>query len=170
MVLNYKTNLYKVYKIPNEAVKALKQSRKYCKSAETGMPNLTGIHTKKFGSSESSSLLEKIRMRNKGIYNHPINCSKSDASSSDFNKDKMKSSDNPVDRSVEMAKSIEYYFKNNTKTFNKSTTQDIVDYFSNRINDSDSAKFKSILKNLCYLNKNKEDKSKSYCSLKDEYL
>ena len=83
-------------RVADEAVKALKESRRFCQSAETGKPNLVGV---KFGSkvkldnhrvnledsnskqseksekpiaASSKSLLERIKLRNQGIHDDTV--------------------------------------------------------------------------------------------------
>ena len=177
-------------RVASEAVKALKESRKLCRPAESGVPNLVGIS---FGSKlkinsfnnnnnnqnnsndlrngnqpkvenvSSKSLLERIKMRNQGIQNDskPMNSPKSMLKTDES---KLKSA-NPIERSIEMSKMIKEYLTLNTNFANKASTKDIVDYFKDKISEEDSAKFKAVLKQICSF-----DKSKSVWYLKDEYF
>lgn len=175
-------------KIANEAVKALKESRKLCSAAQSGLPNLVGV---KFGSKlkiahkneqpqghteaviSSKSLLDRIRLRNKGIHvdkkhtdeqNEPKQPS---ADEQDLNLDAA----NPIDRSVNMSKMIKHYLTRESVTFNKASTEQIVDYFRDKIKPSDTAKFKSVLKQICDYSRGSNYQNGSGCwSLKDEFL
>lgn len=141
-------------KVADEAVKALKESRRYCKPPESGIPNLAGV---KFGSKlklpifsnnksedqpqSSKSLLERIKQRNEGTR-------------SKLEKDSL-------------AEAIQKYFVETARPFNRASTQEVVDYFRSKIGTERIVEFKAILKKLCNLN-NKS--TNSYWSLKDEYL
>lgn len=164
-------------KIANEAIRALKESRRYCKPAESGIPNLTGVKfggrlkiptaaTKDTGSGggaamSSKSLLDRIRLRNQGIQ-IDANTSASDSPKED---DSSLRESNPIDRSVKIAKMIQKYLTNKSERFNRATTEQIVDHFRDKLQDKDSAKFKAVLKQVCDF-----DKSAREWSLKDEYL
>ncbi len=168
-------------RVAQEAVRALKDSRKHCRPAESGVPNLIGT---KFGSklkiseskkpettqsnnsetanNSSKSLLDRIKLRNQAIHldqtAKPINEKKK--------KDEVKiNSVNPIERSVDMSKLIKEYFTTVSLVMNKSSTQEIVDYFKDKILKEDGAKFKAILKKLCSFNQ-----QTGFWSLHDEYF
>ncbi len=176
-------------RIAKDAINALKESRKYCRSADSGVPNLAGI---KFGSKlkinsinkpseilvktnsinnnidedkpmtsglSSKSLLDKIKNRNKCIHNEEKKIEKSSETNNKLN------SSDPIERSVEMTNLIKDYFTLSTTFMNQSTTEEIVDYFKDKILKEDGVKFKAILKNMCVFNK-----SFKKWSLKDEYF
>jgi DNA excision repair protein ERCC-6 len=170
-------------RVANEAVKALKESRKYCRPAESGIPNLVGI---KFGSklkvatettakaldpvaptasssssTSSKSLLDRIKLRTQAIHVD----SKTTPNSKKNNPVKIINSTNPIDRSIEMSKLIKEYFTTVTTSMNKATTEDIVEYFKEKILKEDGAKFKAILKKLCSFN----EKTRVW-SLHDNYF
>jgi hypothetical protein len=64
-----------------------------------------------------------------------------------------------------MSKLIKEYFTTVSLVMNKSSTQEIVDYFKDKILKEDGAKFKAILKKLCSFNQ------QTGCwSLHDEYF
>ncbi|RNA45173.1 DNA excision repair ERCC-6 isoform X1 [Brachionus plicatilis] len=163
-------------RVATEAVRALKESRKYCKPAETGIPNLNGI---KFGvkakipnqaenkSTGSKSLLERIKMRNQGI--------REDESKSDVDKDAGKDrliipdSKNPVERTLNMSKLIIKYLTQHVDTFNKASSQQIAHFFNDKLNKSDSIRFKTVLKEMCEFKRDLKTNN-GYWSLKEEYL
>ena len=182
-------------RVARDAVRALKESRKYCRAAETGIPNLTGI---KFGSKLkiSTSLVhkpsEKLNNNNNNINNktqiaqQPANVDTSSKSLierikmrnsgihhvpektdnvSDKKADNKIESANPVERSVQMSNLIKEYFSTITTPINRATTKDVVEYFKDTILKEDGAKFKAILKKMCDFNE-----AKACWSLKDEYF
>lgn len=169
-------------KIASEAIRALKESRKYCQPAESGVPNLMGV---KFGgkisvptsnqANGSKSLLERIKLRNQGIRiennnnNTKSSSSPDDQDSSGDEEDsdlkKAETSPNPIDRSIKMSKMIQSYMTKKAKRFNRASTEQIVDYFKDKLTKSDSAKFKAVLKQICDF-----DKTSRVWSLKDEHL
>lgn len=182
-------------KIANEAVRALKESRKYCKPAESGIPNLVGV---KFGSKlkiqapksdetkpdsnfvSSKSLLDRIKLRNQGIHvdnntsflmaSNESKQGKSDNGDGDDDEDDSAAdlnSSNPIDRSVRMTKMIQKYMTKISKNFNRASTEQIVEYFRDKIEKSDTVKFKALLKQMCNFNKSS---TKGFWSMKDEYL
>ena len=162
-------------RVANEAIKALKESRKYCRSAETGIPNLVGI---KFGSkvklsiekeksdtNTSKSLLDRIKLRNQAIHIDSKATPPVDKNKTKNDKTLKINSTNPIERSIEMSKMIKEYFTSTTGTINRATTQEIVDYFKDQVLKEDGAKFKAILKKLCTLNQ-----STGVWSLNDSYF
>jgi DNA excision repair protein ERCC-6 len=169
-------------KVANEAIKALKESRKFCKPAETGVPNLVGI---KFGSKtkvnvntqeksstttfqSSKSLLDRIKFRNQGIHVDDIN--KKDDNKKSKTEEFNLNSSNPIERTVDMSKMIKEYLLQISLTFNRADTEQIVEYFKDKLRKEDTAKFKTILKKLCSYEKCKKNPKIGYWMLKDEYL
>jgi DNA excision repair protein ERCC-6 len=167
-------------KVANEAIKALKESRKFCKPAETGVPNLVGI---KFGSKSkvnvnneeksimsnfqsSKSLLDRIKFRNHGI--HVDETAKKDDNKNSKKEEFNLNSSNPIERTVDMSKMIKDYLLQTSVTFNKANTEQIVDYFKDKLRKEDTAKFKTILKKVCSYDKN--NNNIGYWRLRDEYL
>jgi len=177
-------------RVANEAVKALKESRKHCRPAESGIPNLVGI---KFGSklkvstnetaasaktlessafttttlatTSSSSLLDRIKLRTQAIHVDSKKTTPSSAQKKKTNKAKIINSTNPIDRSIEMSKLIKEYFTTVTPTMNRASTEDVVEYFKEKLLKEDGAKFKAILKKLCSFN----EKTRVW-SLHDNYF
>jgi DNA excision repair protein ERCC-6 len=190
-------------KVANEAVKALKESRKYCSTAESGRPNLVGI---KFGAKlkidngkaaattaasvpedkstasggsflSSKSLLDRIKMRNEGIRVNESTTASSTTEPSTTNKPTtststslLSNSNNPIDRTIEMSKAIHEYLTKSSVTFNRATTEQIVDHFRHKLDTNDTVKFRAVLKRICDFKKSSTGKSSGYWSLKDEYL
>lgn len=181
-------------KVASEAVKALKESRMYCKPADSGIPNLVGIkfgskskmstsksdkqESKSSGSSSnfqsSKSLLERIKLRNQGINIEKKPEPEDKSPKDDTNNDSSSSSDdenlnsaNPIERSIGMSKMIKDYLLN--KLFNKASTEELVDKFKDKMKKDDTAKFKTILKSLCTF-KRDEKTNIGYWKIKDEYL
>ena len=167
-------------KVANEAIKALKESRKFCKPAETGVPNLVGI---KFGSKtkvnvnnegksmmsnfqSSKSLLDRIKFRNQGI--HVDETAKKEDTKNTKKEEFNLNSSNPIERTVDMSKMIKDYLLQTSATFNKANTEQIVDYFKDKLRKEDTAKFKTVLKKLCSYDKN--NSNIGYWRLRDEYL
>ena len=174
-------------KIAKDAVRALKDSRKYCRSAMSGVPNLSGI---KFGSKlkiavnneakstketdkpavtvnpSSMSLLDRIKLRNQCIHDEKKNVHDEklpDKVAKQLEVDM--TGMNPIERSKHMSSMIKEYFSTVTTTMNRATTQQVVEYFKNKTLKEDGAKFKAILKKMCQLNKDRNT-----WSLKDEYF
>lgn len=170
-------------KIAEEAIRALKESRKYCKPAESGIPNLTGVKfggklkiptstTSGDGAQSSKSLLDRIRLRNQGIHvdESPtkLTLAAKEINQTDEELDEsLRESDetNPIDRTVKMSKMIQRYLTRTSRTYNRASTEQIVDYFKDRLGRADSVKFKAVLKSLCEF-----DKRTRTWSLRDEYL
>lgn len=171
-------------RVANEAVKRLKESRKYCKPAETGVPNLFGI---KFGSkmkipikqSEenekkennligSRSLLDRIKLRNQNIRPDEKKPELPKASQDESPEIKLDSID-PIERTVNMSKMIQIYLTQHVNTFNKASSQQIAEYFKDKLSKEDSVKFKSILRQICDLRRDLKTNI-GYWNLKDEYL
>lgn len=168
-------------KIAEEAIRALRESRKQCKPAESGIPNLTGL---KFGgklkiptsttsgddgAQSSRSLLDRIRLRNQGIHvdESATKTAKEISSKEEQLDESLRESDetNPIDRTVKMSKMIQRYLTRTSRTYNRASTEQIVDYFKDRLGRADSVKFKAVLKSLCEF-----DKRTRTWSLRDEYL
>lgn len=186
-------------KIADEAIRALKASRKYCKPAESGIPNMVGVKfggrlkiptsggrssngEKEGGGAQSSrSLLDRIRLRSQGIQvsggsgggektsSPDVNSSSSNKSDDNVDKDEdelIKDEEaNPIDRTVRMSRMIQKYMTRISRRYNRASTEQIVDYFKDRLSKTDSVKFKAVLKTLCEF-----DKSTRVWSLRDEYL
>lgn len=175
-------------KIAEEAIRSLKESRKYCKPAESGIPNLVGVKFgAKFklptanasssgtsignGAQSSKSLLDRIRMRSQGIHvDEPSSSkngdnSKSKTSTSNNEEEELKTETNPIDRTMKMSKMIQTYLTRTSRTYNRASTEQIVDYFKDRLDKPDTIKFKAVLKNMCDF-----DTNARVWSLKDEYL
>lgn len=126
------------------------------------------------GAQSSKSLLERIKLRNQGIH---VNNTKADSSPSDDTESsndneetetslkKLDPSENPIDRSLKMTKMIQTYLTKKSKRFNRATTEQLVDYFNEKLHNTDTVKFKAVLKQICDF-----DKSCRIWSLKDEYL
>ena len=156
-------------KIAAEAVRALKESRKFCRSADTGIPNLTGV-APQFGSSSSSSLLNRIKMRKQGI----------EASPPPPPSQTTTKTTSVVDRSVETIKQIVEFFKFKCERFNRASTQQLVDFFETRVlATTDSVKFKSLLKSVCTFERGSSNSNSNtvantaasgYWSLNEQYL
>ena len=171
-------------KVADEAIKALKESRKYCKPAETGVPNLIGIkfglQSKISGNKDSKtaisslqsskSLLDRIKLRNQGIHVDAENAKKESnkESSQDANESKLDSV-NPIERTLDMSKLLKDFLLQKSKTFNKANTEQIVEYFKDKLRKEDTAKFKSVLKKICSRFEDESSKN-GYWMLKDEYL
>lgn len=168
-------------KIAKDAVRALKESRKYCRTAESGMPNLAGI---KFGSKlkiavnenkeddskpvnpSSMSLLDRIKLRNQCIHEEKKNVHDEKQPEKPVKQLEVDLSGmNPIERSKKMSDMIKEYFETVTATMNRASTHEVVEYFKNKTLREDGAKFKAILKKMCHLNK-----ERNTWSLKDEYF
>ena len=67
-----------------------------------------------------------------------------------------------------MSKMIKDYLLQTSATFNKATTEQIVDCFKDKLRKEDTAKFKTVLKKLCSYDKNNDNIG--YWRLRDEYL
>jgi DNA excision repair protein ERCC-6 len=166
-------------RVAKEAVRALKESRKYCHTAQSGIPNMPGVRfgslskmvdTKASNSSSSSnaramsskSLLDRIKSRTAGFHQE-----KSETENK-FTLKKPKEtteSKNPIDKSVNISNMIRDYFSTNTsKHVYGIRTKQIVEFFKDKIKTEDSAKFKAILKEICTL-----DKDSGTWSLKNEF-
>lgn len=154
-------------RVAQEALKNLRQSRSLCNSAESGRPNLVGIrfgNKTKFGftnissssasddslksnfSSEamsSASLLNRIKARNNVVVNLDDN-------------QKAKISE-PGDKFTNLAKELREYLLFNSSNHLKATTEEIVQYFGNKLENYDSAKFKAILKQMCVFSREKNN-------------
>jgi DNA excision repair protein ERCC-6 len=161
-------------KIADQAVRALKASRRFCKPAESGIPNLLGVN---FGSKlkipvfknssnsnttqnsspskpiSSKSLLDRIKSRNEGI------------SSSNRHDDQSPKSDEPVN----FAKIIQKYLLEIARPFNKATSHEIVEYFKEKIDAESTIKFKAVLKQMCTMTRDPWTKI-GYWSLNEEHL
>ena len=164
-------------RVASEALRALKESRKYCKPAETGIPNLNGIKLdlktkipEQNGSKMcgSKSLLERIKMRNLGIKNDqalPSGANKDTKKDQSVNFD----STNPIERTVNMSKLIIKYLTQYVDTYNKASSLQIAEYFNDKLSKSDSIRFKSVLKETCTFRRDLKSNT-GYWSLKEEYL
>jgi DNA excision repair protein ERCC-6 len=159
-------------RVAKEAVRALKESRKFCHTAQSGIPNLPGarfgslskiVDTKATNSSSSQSssasgramssksLLDRIKSRTEGYHQEKS------VIDNKFTLKKPKQTTeptNPIDRSVNISNMIRDYFSTNTsKHVYGIRTKQIVEFFKDKIKTEESAKFKAILKEICTLNK-----------------
>ncbi len=171
-------------KIADQAVRALKASRRFCKPAESGMPNLAGVN---FGSKlkipvfksstndsnssaaqnasssssrpiSSKSLLDRIKSRNEGIRS-------SNGHEGNGNTDAPSSTDGPAS----FAKMIQTYLIEIARPFNKATSAEIVEHFKDSIDAESSIKFKAVLKQMCTLTRDPWTEI-GYWSLNEEHL
>ena len=156
-------------KVAAQAIQALKESQKHCRSAITGTPNLAGVNfggkfkipvfkedqaksndnrasSSESGPISSRSLLDRIKTRREGITNRPSG-----------------------DENENIARMIQRYMLEVTRPFNRTTTQQIVEYFKNRIDSESTIKFKAVLKQMCTLKKGKGG-GEGQWSLNEEYL
>jgi DNA excision repair protein ERCC-6 len=175
-------------KVADEAIRALKESRKYCKSAETGMPNLAGIafgsksktsvetSSKSSGNFQSSkSLLDRIKLRNQGIHCDDEEKKKKETkrSSTDLDAEsKIRNSVNPVERTLDMSQMIREYLLHKSVSFNKASTEELVHFFRDKLRKEDTAKFKTVLKKMCthFKQASGADSKNGYWMLNDEHL
>jgi DNA excision repair protein ERCC-6 len=160
-------------KIATEAVRALKESRKYCQSAESGKPNLTST---KFGLKTSARFIEsKIESEDKSQSDsesasdseykiEQVSSSKSlleriklrNASihvekQSNNKKKTFNDNNNPINSFTDLAIQMKDFIAHGTKYTNKATSDQLIKQFNHKLKKKDGVKFKAILKEMCTL-------------------
>jgi DNA excision repair protein ERCC-6 len=165
-------------KIATEAVRALKESRKYCQSAESGKPNLTST---KFGLKTSARYIEsKSQSEDKSQSNSESDSDsdseyKSEQVASVFsskslleriklrnasihvekqsnNKKKtLNDNNNPINSFTDLAIQMKDFIAHGTKYTNKATSDQLIKQFNHKLKKKDGVKFKAILKEMCTL-------------------
>ncbi len=106
-------------------------------------------------------------MRNQGIHQEKVKSCNDRLNKSEANQEcisEMASLD-LIERSKKMSSMIKEYFTEKTSVMNRSTTEQVVEYFKSRTLKEDGPKFKAILKKMCDFSE-----AKKTWSLKDEYF
>ena len=180
-------------RVANEAIKSLKHSRKYCHSAESGFPNLTGI---KFGA--KSNLLafsfNKVNninndsdddSSNAGVIKNGNSSSMPLSSTSlieciqksnkmvyvdDGNSDEDDSIDTTEDakKFTKLADDLRNFVLYGTSRIGQASTEEIVEHFKKKFDKQISIKFKAILKKICSFTRSSSDGTGLW-KLKDEF-
>jgi DNA excision repair protein ERCC-6 len=136
-----------------EAVKALKNSRSLCHSAESGVPNLSGIRfgaKSKLGenametasgtgtgTASSVSLINRIKMRNAVVV--PLDDAKKV-------EEEVKSEN---EKFLAIAKEIREFVLFGARRRCQARTEEIVEHFKQKLQKFDAIKFKAVLKMVC---------------------
>ena len=154
-------------RIAAEAIKSLKQSRKYCHTADSGVPNLTGI---KFGTKSnllafsfnnnnninndsddetkpkndnlilsSASLMECIQKRNNMVY---VN------NNDDDSNETIEETTVEKNKFTKLAEDLRTYILYGASKFGEASTEEMIEHFKKKLDKDISIKFKVILKNM----------------------